>query len=220
VWGIPASNPTSNPRLELYAYNADDLRQHLFAPILAGPWDNPQGNPFVVPTVIHGKVYVGTRGHVAVFGLPPAQKPPRPALCLEFGKLCGGINFEHDTIVVLCETWPCVTFDHIPENCQYKWNCPGCGPGRLCPPFYNIFLDSLPKDWIVGIVDGLGEPVPHDVLKTPTGVVVSFRPTKEAFLEKKIADYYLVFQMPPGGKPGTYRFRSRLTTGEHPYRPQ
>jgi hypothetical protein len=119
VWGVPPLRPV----LQLYAYGADDLRQHLFAPLDAGPWcDFPsvckmcppppppptpppppppgccpgsqappdQGpsaaccngcgctcltsNPFVVPTVIHGKVYVGTTRELRVFGLP---SPPR-----------------------------------------------------------------------------------------------------------------------------------------------
>jgi hypothetical protein len=63
VWLVKRGNP-----LTLCAYEATDLRQKLFEAD-AGPWDNPEGAPFVEPTVANGKVYVGTANQLAVYGL-------------------------------------------------------------------------------------------------------------------------------------------------------
>ena len=57
----------NNP-IHLVAYDATDLKVQLFDGE-AGPWDNMHGGPFMVPTVINGKVYVGTADRLAVFGL-------------------------------------------------------------------------------------------------------------------------------------------------------
>ena len=54
--------------MHLFAYDATDVAVKLFEGV-AGPWNNPGGSPFVVPTVINGKVYVGTANQVAFFGL-------------------------------------------------------------------------------------------------------------------------------------------------------
>lgn len=69
VWGVPPAS-TSNrvPGMNLYAYDANDLRRPLFTPIDVGPWPGSEFNPFTVPTVIHGKVYVGATGQLSVFG--------------------------------------------------------------------------------------------------------------------------------------------------------
>lgn len=70
VWAINRTDP-----LELYAYDAIHLGDPLFHPMSAGPWPPggaPQikrGGAFVVPTVINGKVYVGSDGQLTVFGL-------------------------------------------------------------------------------------------------------------------------------------------------------
>lgn len=63
VWAIRRSNP-----LTLFAYDANDLNVKLFEGD-AGPWTNRHGGPFMTPTPIHGKVYVGTADRLAVFGL-------------------------------------------------------------------------------------------------------------------------------------------------------
>jgi len=63
VWAITRSNP-----LRLQAFDAEDLTNKLFDHT-AGPWNNPNGGAFIEPTVIQGKVYVGSDGKLTVFGL-------------------------------------------------------------------------------------------------------------------------------------------------------
>ncbi len=63
VWVIVRSNP-----LRLQAYDATNLTVKLFDGE-AGPWTNPHGGAFIEPTVIQGKVYVGSDQQLSVFGL-------------------------------------------------------------------------------------------------------------------------------------------------------
>jgi len=54
----------------LHAYNATNLSQELYNSNLAGSRDHfGTGNKFITPTIVNGKVYVGTTNGVAVFGL-------------------------------------------------------------------------------------------------------------------------------------------------------
>jgi hypothetical protein len=63
VWGITRENP-----LHLHAYDAANVATQLMD-LPCGPWNNPNGGPFIEPTVIQGKVYVGSDGQLTVFGL-------------------------------------------------------------------------------------------------------------------------------------------------------
>jgi hypothetical protein len=63
VWAITRSNP-----LRLQAFDATNVAHEIFdSP--AGPWNNPNGGPFIEPTVIRGKVYVPSDRQLTVFGL-------------------------------------------------------------------------------------------------------------------------------------------------------
>lgn len=54
----------------LYAYDAGDLTRELYDSNQSGSRDQfGAGNKFITPTVVNGKVYVGTPSGVAVFGL-------------------------------------------------------------------------------------------------------------------------------------------------------
>jgi len=57
----------------LHAYDANDISRELYnSNQSAGSRDQfGAGNKFITPTVVHGKVYVGTTNGVAVFGLLP-----------------------------------------------------------------------------------------------------------------------------------------------------
>src|SRR4029077_9393335 len=74
VWVIERTRP-----IVLHAYDALHLSTELFSGP-AGPWNNPHGAPFLVPTVINGKVFVGSEGLLTVFGPPAAF-----SLSLKFG---------------------------------------------------------------------------------------------------------------------------------------
>jgi hypothetical protein len=63
VWAIDRTNP-----LHLLAFDAANLANQLLN-VPCGPWNNPNGNPFLEPTVINGKVYVGSDGLLTVFGI-------------------------------------------------------------------------------------------------------------------------------------------------------
>jgi hypothetical protein len=63
VWALVRTNP-----LRLRAYDATNLTVKLFD-AEAGVWNNPHGGAFIEPTVIQGKVYVGSDRQLRVFGL-------------------------------------------------------------------------------------------------------------------------------------------------------
>lgn len=69
VWAI--NRPTHlNLNIRLIAFDATNLGKRLIT-LPAGTYDNPKGGYFGVPTVIAGKVYVGTGRAIAAFGLNP-----------------------------------------------------------------------------------------------------------------------------------------------------
>lgn len=69
VWVIQADAYTEDGSAVLRAYNATDLSQQLYASS-----DNSRDNPgrsvkFSVPTIANGKVYVGTKDRLSVYGI-------------------------------------------------------------------------------------------------------------------------------------------------------
>ena len=72
VWAVANTDPAV-----LYAYRARNLSQELYNSNQAGPRDQfGPGNKFITPTIAQGRVFVGTRDGVAVFGLLHPS-PPR-----------------------------------------------------------------------------------------------------------------------------------------------
>lgn len=76
LWAVFHPPATASQDLTLHAYDANDLQDNLFArrgsSLDVGAWvplGNHYGNSFQVPTVIHGKVYAGTKDRLVVFGL-------------------------------------------------------------------------------------------------------------------------------------------------------
>lgn len=139
----------------------------------------------------------------------------RPWLCEVAPRLDPGL------ITLKCLFRGCRVIDPIPRNCLVKFPCPGCPPGALCPPFYHVFFDGLDDVWNVGLFDAKGDPVPHQQFKTPTGVVISFRPSKEDYIEGQIGDYLFAFEMGPEGKLGIeYKVKVRLDRSDRPYKPE
>jgi hypothetical protein len=67
VWAHENSNPAV-----LHAYDATNLAHELYNSNQAGNRDQfGAGNKFITPTVVDGKVFVGTTSGVAVFGQLP-----------------------------------------------------------------------------------------------------------------------------------------------------
>ncbi len=68
VWAIDWNVPTE----VLYAYNANNVAQTLYSSAANPARDAGSGaSPFVVPTIVNGKVYVAGAGAVTVYGLLP-----------------------------------------------------------------------------------------------------------------------------------------------------
>jgi hypothetical protein len=65
VWGVENTTPVA----VLHAYNAGNLANELYNSNQAGTRDQFGNNKFISPTIANGKVYVGTKTGVMVFGL-------------------------------------------------------------------------------------------------------------------------------------------------------
>jgi hypothetical protein len=73
VWAVENANPAV-----LRAYNAADLNQELYNSSQgpAGRDNFGAGNKFITPTIVNGRVYVGTQTGVAIFGLLTGPAAP------------------------------------------------------------------------------------------------------------------------------------------------
>jgi hypothetical protein len=70
VWSVLTTNVSSNGPAVLVAYNAANVTNPIYSSTQNAVRDNPgTANKFVVPTVVNGKVYVGTANFLSVFGL-------------------------------------------------------------------------------------------------------------------------------------------------------
>jgi len=70
VWAIDSSAHSSGGPARLYAFYATNVADELYDSAQAGSRDTPgTANKFAVPTVVNGKVYVGTATELDVFGL-------------------------------------------------------------------------------------------------------------------------------------------------------
>ena len=82
VWAVLSDQYNSNGPAVLYAFNATNVAQQLYASNQNSSRDTAgPANKFVVPVVTNGKVYVGTAGQVDVYGLLNAQQQaPAPVI--------------------------------------------------------------------------------------------------------------------------------------------
>lgn len=139
-------------------------------------------------------------------------------ICKQLPKLCAPLKFDKGLIRFQCSVIPCRVVDPIPKNCLVKYECPGCGPRGLCPPWYHIYLDGAdPRLWQVELMTSRGDPVAYTVHPTDRGVVVSFRPDRTLFKEKSIGDYVLAFESARVAKGAKIEFRTRLETSAFPF---
>jgi hypothetical protein len=139
-------------------------------------------------------------------------------ICKLSPKSCVLIKLDPGRIRFDCQVIPCRVIDPIPKNCLVKFECPGCGPLGLCPPWYHIYLDGAdPRIWQVEVLTNAGDPVPHSVRPTDRGVVVSFRPSRGLFKKGSIGDYVLAFESGHVKKGAKVTFRTRLETSSFPF---
>jgi hypothetical protein len=74
VWAVDGSGSTA----VLHAYDAANVATELYNSNQAATRDHfGAGNKYIVPTIVRGKVYVGTTNGIGVFGLL-AGSPPQP----------------------------------------------------------------------------------------------------------------------------------------------
>lgn len=76
VWAMTRPNDISTTPIMLYASDASNVSSMLYQSAV-GYWFNENGNPYLTPTVINGKVYAGYGNGVAVFGLLPEDQRRR-----------------------------------------------------------------------------------------------------------------------------------------------
>jgi len=140
------------------------------------------------------------------------------SICQICPTCCTNAQFEKGFIIVQCAVGDfCQVRDHIPENCLVKFDCPGCETTALCPPYYHIYLEDFdPAAWQIELRTSDDKPVNYEMNKTEKGVVISFRPDKRLYQEKKIGNYDLVFNATEKVKPGTeYRISTRLEVSDY-----
>jgi hypothetical protein len=128
--------------------------------------------------------------------------PPDIDRCTRYPWLCPGPEMLEGLLVLECPFRGCLIIDPIPKNCLVKFGCPGCTAGALCPPYYHFFLEGLDDNWNVGIFDLYGDPAPFERIATGDGLVLSFRPRKDLYIDGQVGDYFLAFQPGEKGKPG------------------
>lgn len=150
-----------------------------------------------------------------------AQVSPRPTLdltaCVRHPWMCFFGEMIDTQLVLECPVRGCFVLDPLPRNCLVKFNCPGCPPGGLCPPYYHVQMEELDPFWELGLVDTDGAPAPFQLKRKDKTATVSFRPAKEGFLDGQIGDYFLVFRMGREGKPGVKaKVKFTLKVSEEP----
>ncbi len=153
---------------------------------------------------------------------PSTCRPPCLTLeaCVKRPWLCHEPEIIDGLIILECAIRGCIVIDPIPRNCLVKWECPGCPPNGLCPPFYHIFLEGLTEGWEVDLVDAFGERVDVEQFKSGSGVVLSFRPQKELFIDGQIGDYFLAFRLGKEGKPGReIKVKSKVKMSDKAFAP-
>jgi hypothetical protein len=145
-------------------------------------------------------------------------RPPRVLdLCALNPKICEIPKLDLERIAWTCTVVPCRVIDPVPKNCTVKWECPGCPPGGLCPPWYHITLDGIdPEIWEVGLYTSGGDDVPHVVRRTNSGFVLSFRPAEKGFRPKEIGDLVLTFESNRVKAGQAFTVKTRLETNNRP----
>jgi Legume lectin domain/Chitobiase/beta-hexosaminidase C-terminal domain len=102
VWDVLTNNYASNGAAVLLAHNATNVGNTLYSSNQNSTRDNPGiATKFVVPTIMNGKVYVGTANFLSVYGLLSAgQQTAAPTLNP------GGESFSGSISVTITDSTP------------------------------------------------------------------------------------------------------------------
>jgi hypothetical protein len=150
VWAVRHTLPPSDGPgpLELDAFSATDLTKEIVFDIPAGQW-NFQNDPFLIPTVVNGKVYVFSGGELDVFGV--SSTTPGGSGSIKIGS---SINFGK----VKVDSTKTKTFTvrnvgssnlHVTFNPGAPFQVPGTGtlnlaPGQTSAPVSVQFIPTSP----------------------------------------------------------------------------
>jgi hypothetical protein len=146
---------------------------------------------------------------------PPGETLPA---CLRSPHLCVEPQLAAGEIILQCILRPCMVVDFVPKNCLAKYPCPGCAPGGLCPPWYEMHFQGLDNSWSLGLFGSKGESIPHKTVKTENDVVLSFRPSRSRFKSGSIGNYFLTFRLRSAGKTDkAYKIKTSLRLGDKPF---
>lgn len=158
-------------------------------------------------------------GHEQIYTTSITNGPIVIDVCRLHPKACvAPVDLKPGILTVECLARPCWVIDPLPKDCLVKFPCPGCPAAGLCPPWYQITLDGVDPDWLVGLRDPTGLSVPLRRVKTSKGIVVSFRPSDKYFKDGKIGNYMLTFQLKSTGKTAVkYEIKTSLVAANKAY---
>ncbi|HET7625115.1 MAG TPA: hypothetical protein VFM25_07610, partial [Verrucomicrobiae bacterium] len=197
VWAIKRDNPAV-----LVAYDATDLTAEIYSSDQAADARDqlPEGVKFAVPTVANGKVYVGTKGGLFVFGLLGSAEPGDSSAGNYTGLFyeSGGVEMERSGTVALKVTKRGAFTGNIRMSTgryplRGKFNAAGAAADTVSRKHDSALTVNLQMDnannRIVGSVSG--DSWSADLIADHTA------PRPSAFAGK----YTLVFPGPDNGNP-------------------
>lgn len=177
-----------------------------------------EGGTLLTPRIT---LYIGTQGQGA-WRISLKRRLIVVDICRRFPGVCRPPEFGKDLLHIRClGIKGCIVRDPLPKNCLLKYNCPGCSPGGLCPPYYNLFFDKVDlKKWDVTLMTLGGDIPKHEVFATKDGVVLSFRPDRSLYEAGKIGNYQVVFSLREGHKGENIEIPARLEISDRIFSPQ
>ncbi|MHB8519235.1 MAG: immunoglobulin domain-containing protein [Limisphaerales bacterium] len=184
VWALQADAFDNGGPAVLHAYNATNLAQELYDSTQAGSLDVlGLAQKFSVPTIVNGKVYVGTGFGLSVFGLLSA-----PAIETEPTDLTVNAGTEVDLEVTARGT----------EPLHYQWQFNGTNlPGATNPTLVLANVSTAKAGDYTVVVTNLTGAVTSDAALLTVGPpavppVLSFNPQAGMTLQGTVGSTYLI----------------------------
>lgn len=143
------------------------------------------------------------------------------ALCALNPSVCHDVELDLERITIPClGSGECIGIDPLERNCLVKFDCPGCGPTTLCPPWHWISFEDFDRDlWEIELTTRQGDLVEYELVPTDKGVVLSFRPDEGRFEQNGLGDYVLYFRRTQPGDQARYEIRTTLEVADEPFPP-